>query len=87
MIQGLSSKTFEEFSNYGCWCMEKKGHGPVVDEIDFACMTHTKCWGCAEAVEGDSCDGITTGYRWKFIKDKATKSAVGIKCGELKVST
>jgi len=81
MINNMAVRNFAAFEGYGCWCVEKKGYGPVRDEIDFACMTHSKCWGCAKATNGDECDGLVTAYRWKFIKDKATNSAIDIKCG------
>lgn len=80
MINNMAVRNFAAFEGYGCWCLEKKGYGPVRDEIDFACMTHSKCWGCAKATNGDECDGVVTAYRWKFIKDKATNSAIDIKC-------
>lgn len=80
MINNMVVRNFWAFEQYGCWCLEKKGYGPVRDEIDFACMTHSKCWGCAKATNGDDCDGLVTAYRWKFIKDTATDAAVGIKC-------
>lgn len=82
MINNMVVRNFWAFEQYGCWCLEKKGYGPVRDEIDFACMTHSKCWGCAKATNGDDCDGLVTAYRWKFIKDTATDAAVGIKCGK-----
>ena len=42
MINSMAIRNFWEFEQYGCWCIEKKGYGPVRDEIDFACMAHTK---------------------------------------------
>lgn len=80
MIKGMAIRNFWEFEHYGCWCLEKKGHGPVKDEVDFACMTHSKCWGCAMATHGDQCDGLITAYRWKFVKDTATNKPIDIKC-------
>jgi hypothetical protein len=51
-----------------------------MDEIDYSCMTHSKCWGCAQALYGKKCSGHTTSYRWKFIKDKGTKIPIDISC-------
>jgi len=80
MINAMAIKNFWDFEQYGCWCLEKKGYGPAVDEIDFACFAHSKCWGCAKAENGDSCDGLETAYKWKFVKDSATNVAVDIIC-------
>ena len=83
MINAMAIKNFWDFEQYGCWCLEKKGYGPAVDEIDFACFAHSKCWGCAKAENGDSCDGLETAYKWKFVKDSATNVAVDIICRKL----
>lgn len=80
MINQLARRDFWDFEQYGCWCIEKKGYGPAVDEIDFACFAHSKCWGCAKAEHGDECDGLNVPYKWKFIKDEATDIPVDIKC-------
>jgi len=80
MINAMAVKNFWDFEQYGCWCLEKKGYGPAVDEIDFACFAHSKCWGCAKAENGEECDGLETPYKWKFIKDSNTNVAVDIEC-------
>lgn len=80
MINSMAIRDFWDFEHYGCWCIEKKGYGPAVDEVDFACLAHSKCWGCAKAEHGDECDGLNTPYKWKFIKDSGTSVAVDIKC-------
>jgi len=82
MINAMAVKNFWDFEQYGCWCLEKKGYGPAVDEIDFACFAHSKCWGCAKAENGEECDGLETPYKWKFIKDSNTNVAVDIECRE-----
>jgi len=80
MINAMAVRNFWDFEQYGCWCLEKKGYGPAVDEIDFACFAHSKCWGCAKAENGEECDGLETPYKWKFIKDSTTNVAVDIEC-------
>lgn len=80
MINAMAVRNFWDFEQYGCWCLEKKGYGPAVDEIDFACFAHSKCWGCAKAEHGDECDGLETPYKWKFIKDEKTNVALDIAC-------
>ena len=27
MINGMATKSFWDFEQYGCWCLENKGHG------------------------------------------------------------
>ena len=51
-----------------------------MDEVDFACFAHSKCWGCAKAENGDECDGLNTPYKWKFVKDQTTDVPIDIKC-------
>lgn len=80
MVKHLTIKDWRDFSDYGCWCIEKKGYGAVVDSVDFACMTHSKCWGCAKAENGKECEGSSTSYKWKFVKDRTTKTVIDIKC-------
>jgi len=80
MINAMAIRDFWDFEQYGCWCLEKKGYGPAVDEIDFACFAHSKCWGCAKATNGPQCDGLETPYKWKFVKDQSTGVAVDIQC-------
>ena len=80
MINAMAVRNFWDFEQYGCWCLEKKGYGPAVDEVDFACFAHSKCWGCAKAEHGDECDGLETPYKWKFIKDEQTNVAFDIAC-------
>ena len=70
-------------STVQCCVNQIKGYGPAVDEIDFACFAHSKCWGCAKAEHGDECDGLNVPYKWKFIKDEATDIPVDIKCRKL----
>ena len=38
MINSMAIRDFWDFEHYGCWCIEKKGYGPAVDEVDFACL-------------------------------------------------
>ena len=42
MINSMAIRDFWDFEHYGCWCIEKKGYGPAVDEVDFACLGKTK---------------------------------------------
>ncbi|CBY11075.1 unnamed protein product [Oikopleura dioica] len=80
MINGMATKSFWDFEQYGCWCLENKGHGQPQDELDFACFAHSKCWGCSRAENGKECDALQTSYNWKFIKDGATGVNVEIAC-------
>ncbi|CAG5109948.1 Oidioi.mRNA.OKI2018_I69.chr2.g4415.t1.cds [Oikopleura dioica] len=80
MINGMATKNFWEFEQYGCWCLENKGRGQPQDELDFACFAHSKCWGCARAENGKECDGLQTSYNWRFIKDGSTGVNIEIAC-------
>ena len=35
MINGMATKNFWEFEQYGCWCLENKGRGQPQVKISF----------------------------------------------------
>ena len=71
MINSMAIRDFWDFEHYGCWCIEKKGYGPAVDEVDFACLgiyrfycvlRLQQCWRCMLSTKyvGDKFEMLVT---------------------------